>query len=266
MTYEKKVMSSTDVTIKSVLNVIDVVGKLAGVLVGLSAIAYFVGYKIQNHYLTEAGANWAIGLLSSAEFIQEGQAIIVVITLIAISSAIALMSNSTTADKLRKCELVLIFIAFIIMISSVIVGKLCDNRNFEYGLALAGGSIFSAAAGCTLGELIARLNHSNQKWQASHLNLVLFIYIWVIFLAPYFIGTHRAKLEFDPQTSTLSFAVILDTKEEWRLVRTIGDKYLLAMLSVDGAKRKFRIVDATSDIVIKSNSKNLAAQKANISQ
>lgn len=248
-------MSRTDLTKKSVLNLVDVIGRLAGILVGLSAIAYFVGYRIQNHYLTEAGAKWALGLLSPAEFIQEGQGVIIPIIFFAVSSVMALMNGETTADKLNRNDRIFSGIAIVLMLASFITSRCLDNRSLDYNLALIAGLTVSIAAGYTIGELIARLNLSEQNWHVNHLSLILFFYISAIFVGPYFIGTNRAKLDFYPATSALSFVTITNSEEEWRLVRTIGDKYLLVILSDEADKRKFRVVEAASDSIIKSNSK-----------
>lgn len=252
-------MSNSDATKKSVSNIAELLGRLAGALIGLSAIAYFVGYRIESHYLSEAGASWALGLLSPSELIQEGQGVIVAITIFAVSSVMALMNDETTADRLRRKDLILTAIAVMLIIASVITSKYLGNRSLDYGLALVAGLVWASAAGFTVGELIARLNASNHSWEGYHVNLLFFAYISALATAPYFIGANRAKLDFDPSTTSLPLATVGGTtQEEWRVVRTIGENYLLVALSEDPTRRKFRIEEITSGVVV--NSKAIKAK------
>ena len=72
-------MSNNASTLKTLSDLTNILARVGGVLVGLSAIAYYVGYKIESHYLSQAGASWAISLLSFSELVREGQYVIVVI-------------------------------------------------------------------------------------------------------------------------------------------------------------------------------------------
>ena len=56
-------MSDSQSTLKTLSGLSDTLARVAGLLVGLSGLAYFVGYRIESYYLSQAGASWVLGHL-----------------------------------------------------------------------------------------------------------------------------------------------------------------------------------------------------------
>lgn len=242
--------SNTSVT-KGISSIAELLGKLAGLLVGLSALAYFVGYRIESYYFSEAGASWALGLLSPSELIQDGQGVIFAVGISFFVSVMGLMDRETTSEKLRRKDLWLSLIAIVLLIAAYATSKYWGYHKLDYSLSVVAGLVSALAAGFTIGELVARLDESGHKWEGYHVKLILFFYFSALATAPYYIGTNKAKLDLEPGATWLPVAIIPgEANETWRVMRTVGDKYLLVNLSEDPGLRKFRLAEVSSGVVV----------------
>lgn len=235
---------------KSISGLADSIARGAGVLVGLSALGYYVGYRIQSHYFSEAGARWVLDMLSPTVLVREGQVVIIVVGTTAFLSLMHLFSNDGSADKLKRKDLILSVIAIVLLGAAFISGKVWSNNKLDYVLSIVAGGLMAAAAGFTVGELVGRLDESESKWSGYHLYLLWFFYISAIAMAPYYIGMNRAKFDLDPTLSTLPFVTVTNDKTgQWRLMRAVGENYLLVKLNDDRYSREFRLVIASSAVV-----------------
>lgn len=244
-------------TLKTISGLTGVLARAGGALVGLSALAYFVGYKIQNAYLSQAGANWAINLFSASELVREGQGVILIIGITLFISVVYLFGKEGTAEKLRRIDIVLSGISIALLVTAYITSTYWGNHKTDYSLSILAGIFMAAAAGFTIGELIARLDESESKWNRYHLTLLMFFYVSAIAMAPYFMGSNKAKLDLEPTLSSLPIVKIAgEDSGKWHLVRAIGDNYLLVALTEASAQREFRLIPISSDVVVSSTGKN----------
>lgn len=247
-------MADSDSKIKLISGLAEILTKAAGALVGLSAIGYSIGYGIEKHYFHEAGASWVLGLLSSAEFIREGQVVMFTVGITFFLSVINLFDKESSAEKLKRKDVFLSIIAMIFLFAAFISNKYFDNIKLDYGLSVIAGVLMAAAAGFTVGELVARLGESEKKWGEYHLYLLLFFYFSAIAMAPYFIGVNRAKSDLDPKFSTLPVVSVSgEEARQWRLIRTVGENYLLVNLADKKSQREFRVVPVSASVVLHSN-------------
>jgi len=241
-------------TVKSVSSLMETIAKATSVIVSLSTIGYLVGYKIEINYLNEAGATWVLDLLSPAEFIREGHVVMLAIGVTFFHSILHLFENEGTAEKLRQKDIWLSAIAMLMLCAAYVTNNFFNNIKLDYVLSIFSGTLMAAAAGFTIGELVGRLNDSSQKWGQHHLYLLLFFYISAIVMAPYYIGTNQAKSDLDPNNSLLPIVSISgESTEKWRLIRTVGESYLLVSLSDKRSQRKFRMVPISPSVVVQSN-------------
>ena len=246
-------MSDSQSTLKTLSGLSDTLARVVGLLVGLSGLAYFVGYRIESHYLSQAGASWVLGHLSTSEIIREGQVVILAVGFTLFLSIINIFERNTSSEKLKQKDLIFSCISFALLGAAYLTSKYWDNYALDYGLSILAGIIWAAAAGFTIGELIVCLNESKRNWNEYHLKLLFFAYISAIASAPYFIGSNKANLDLEPKVSTLPVVTI--TGEEagkWHLMRTVGDNYLLVTLVEKPAAREFRLVPISPTVVISS--------------
>ena len=250
-------MSDSTSMLKTISGLADTLARVAGVLVGLSALAYYVGYRIESNYLSEAGASWVLGLLSTSELVREGQVVILAVGVTLFISVINLFEKDGSAEKLRHNDVVLSVISMALLAAAYFSSMYWGNHKLESMLSILAGTLMAAAAGFTIGELIGRLDESGRSWSGYHLYLLWFFYFSAIAMAPYFIGTNRAKLDLEPKVSSLPVATISgEGVGKWHLMRTIGDNYLLVTLVEKPASREFRLVPISPIVVIASNKKN----------
>lgn len=250
-------MSDSQSTLKTISGLSDTIARAAGLLVGLSGLAYFVGYRIESNYLSQAGASWVLGLLSTSEIIREGQIVILAVGFTLFLSIINIFERNTSPEKLKQKDLIFGCISILLLGAAYLTSKFWDNYALDYGLSILAGIIMAAAAGFTIGELIMRLNESKRNWNEYHLRLLLFVYISAIAMAPYFIGSNRASLDLEPYASLLPVVTITGEEDgKWRLMRTVGDNYLLVTLAENAVARKFRLIPISPAVVISSARKN----------
>lgn len=250
-------MSDNKSTLKTLSGLADALARVAGVLVGLSALAYFVGYQIESNYLSQAGASWVLGLLSTSDLVREGQAVILTVGITLFIAIMNLFEKDSSPEKLRRKDLLLSGVSLALLAIAYFTSKYWGNHKIDYLLSISAGALMAAAAGFTIGELIAHLDESMNNWSGYHLYLLLFFYFSAIAMAPHFIGTNRAKLDLEPSISSLPAATISgEAAGKWRLMRTVGDNYLLVSLFENPASREFRLVPISPSVVIASNRKN----------
>ena len=250
-------MPDSKLTVKTLSGLSDTLARVGGLLISLSGLAYLVGYRIEGYYLSQAGASWVLGLLSTSEIIREGQVVIVPIGFTLFLSILNIFEKNIPSEKLKRIDLTLGIISLSFLGAAYLTSMYWDNYALDYGLSILAGIIMAAAAGFTIGELIVRLNESKNNWNGYHLKLLWFVYVSAIAFAPYFIGSNKANLDLDPKVSTLpAVSITGEAISKWHLMRTIGNNYLLVTLVEKPASREFRVVPIGSTIVIPSTSKN----------
>ena len=238
-------------TSKTLASFSEMLARAAGALVGLSALAYFVGYEIESNYLSQVGARWALGMFSTSELVQKGLVIIIPAGLTLFLSIVQLFETDGAARKLGKIDITLNIISVMLLIGAFVSSKYFENPKFDYTLSLLAGMLFAAAAGFTLGELIGRLDESKRIWDDYHFYLIFCFYFSAGIMAPHLMGKSSAKLDIDPSTTALPL-VAVDGEEagKWRLMRIIGDKYFLVVMVENPSSRKFRLVPISSSLAI----------------
>lgn len=246
-------MSDSQSTLKTLSGLSDTLARVAGVLVGLSGLAYFVGYRIESHYLAQAGASWVLGLLSTSEIIRKGQGVILVVGLTLFFSIINIFETNASSEKLKQKDLIFGGICLILLGAAYLTSKYSDNYTLGYWLAILAGIIMAAGAGFTIGELIVSLNESKRNWNEYHLKLLFFVYMSATVVAPILIGSNKANLDLERNVSLLPVVTITGEEgSKWRLLRTVGDNYLLVTLPEKEAVREFRLVPISPTVVISS--------------
>lgn len=249
-------MSDSIEVTKNVSVVANLIVKMAGAVVALSALAYYVGYKIETAYFSTAGASWVIGLMTPTELTQAGQSVIILVGSSLFSSLILLMSKSITAKNFRRLDIVLQITAVIFLLAVVISSKYWGNQRISYTLSFAAGILFALGAGFTIGELVARLGEKGLTWSGYHLKLIFFVYMSALIVTPQILGNSKANLDFSSEATSLPIAKISgELPGDWRLVRIVGGKYLLVSLSTDPALRRFKLVEITTNISVDSGFK-----------
>jgi hypothetical protein len=238
-------------TISAFTAVMVVVAQLGGVLIGIGAVAYLIGHNYLSAYFGAAKTPWALAYFTSDKIVREGVGIASVVAIAFFWSFIELMNGSLSSKSLEKFSKWLALIALVPLVAAIAGPYIYLSAKVSSLLSIIAGISFAASAGTTLGELVARLKDSNSEWKGHHLTLILFIYLFAVSQAPSVTG--RAKAEIDMSVDGSSLPYISkegETAGEWRMVRPLGDRFLIVALEKEASARRFKLVSVDESWVI----------------
>lgn len=225
--------------------VFNLVARIGGLIVGLTAIGYLVGSIQVFAYYSELGAPWAAELLNPAQTARWSLPLIGPLFAGAFMSVYSLVDGTITHKGLRRWSQWT-------LISSVglyIIAVLLDSHyssSVRHTLVLVSVLIMAFCIGLTIGELIAVLALNELKWHGYGLHLVLLILIFGLSWAPLKWGEsmgrlHIARAAGFPEVSLLD----VSDKYAWRLVGPVGSNFLLIAPHQSG-EHFFRLVSHDS--------------------
>lgn len=241
-------------TLRSASVVFGLLPQLAGLVAGLSALALLAGWREASAYYSELGAPWATGMLAPTHFFLLSASIVITIGMFTVLSVYWLTEQLATATKLCRWSLIILVPAGIFVLASLDPWHWFSIMTV-YLCAVGYAHLIAAAAGLTVGELIASLAEQEMKWHSYHVWLMY----WVVFVgllqAPDRVGTAKALLDGDLQSSKLPVVSIVApvTSRDWRLVTTINGSFLVVALTSMRENRAFRVLGANEIAEIRTS-------------
>lgn len=230
-------------TVAALATITVVIAQLGGVVLGVGAIAYLIGHNYLSAYFGVAEAPWALTFFTSDQVAREGIRITSLVAVAFLLSLIGLMNGTSSSRSLEKWAKWLAFIGFV-PLAAAISGYFFDlSAKVSFLLSTIAGISFATSAGATLGEIVGRLKDSSSEWKGHHLTLILFVYLFAVVQAPSVSGQARAETDMSVNESSLPYISKEGEKAgEWRLVRPLGDKFLIVALKKEGLPRIFKLV------------------------
>ena len=227
---------------------------LAGALGGLSAVAYYVGWREETAYYRRLGCSWFVSMLSASNFIQ-----VSVPLLLSICTGVLLTLERISGGRSSQKEPhVMNWIGTAALVGTLIlefdVQKYIGTRaTYIVGIVSIVG--LGVAAGWLVVDLINRLAQSELKWQAQHLWIVYLLTFYVLWTLPDSIGRLRADGDSDPSRTSLAQISIPQqaSNEKWRIVSAVDKEFLVMSTSTDGKTLDFRLIEAKDATSILDN-------------
>ncbi|QRP62625.1 hypothetical protein I6J77_10790 [Rhodanobacter sp. FDAARGOS 1247] len=225
--------------------------KIASGVLGITAIAYVVGWRMSAAYYSELGARWAFDLMSIAQVARSAAWVVSLTAVLSAGCVMHFIAGHSTAKRLGRW-------AVFWMLSGCITWVLSDppwgllKTSWAHGFTFLTGLFWAIATGVSVGELTAILA-SGRRFEGYMPYLYDGIVVYGLIFAPGFIG--QASAEFQgASASHLPLVTVLATSDSrpWRLVGPVGDQLLLILPSDDKAKRLFKLVSPTSLAFIES--------------
>lgn len=222
--------------------------QLAGMVAGLTAFAYLIGWREVSAYYAHLGAPWAAGLLPSSVVMQTSVDSITVLAMTCFFSFHLYSSGSIGSKGLLRALMVSTAIAIVAVAISAL-GHKWFSADIVNKSAKAAAGMWAVYAGLMFTFLIVGLAEKGLQWDAHHLllaYLVLFIGCWA---APAQLGKARAMVDADPAASALPTVLTKDLPHgpRWKLVAAIEGHLFLLQPANGSLPSRFRL--AKSDEV-----------------
>jgi hypothetical protein len=220
--------------------------KAGSLLVGLTGIAYFAGWRNIHAYYDALGAPWAVSSLPASTFLATSAGLIVTILFTTFLAVIFAEDNKVSAAVLGWTGLGLIFLAIVLARVGDYgpAGWLSEETIFicaQYGSAL-----MATMAGVTFAQLSVQLSDSKHKWSTSMAFSMCSALFLGLYAVPAGVGKTRAEQDLNPLLSTLALVELADTKvaesRQWRLVDVFGANALVVGLPTKVGTHTFRLV------------------------
>ncbi|MGB8338041.1 MAG: hypothetical protein WCE43_04130, partial [Burkholderiales bacterium] len=215
---------------------------IAGGVASLSLIPYLIGSTYLSSYYEAIGASWVMGLFNNEVLIKEGSVIVVPIVFTAYLSVVLFLSYNFESKTFGRMSINLLkysgLVAFLVGITALYFSYPIINDLVTIILVLA----IQASLGFSIGEIIVNLLEDKLKWKPRHF---LLIYLTLIFGNILIVGVGSMNASRDMSVTSSKLAYVTkkdDAAKEWRLLRTIGDKYLLVKLDEKKENRIFKLI------------------------
>jgi hypothetical protein len=219
--------------------------QLASILVVVSAVGYWIGWKIARTYYDELGAPWVTEMLSPSQLAQGATAWMTAFASVWLGSIFALHQRTATTRGLKWTSIALLAIASLMSLLSILFKQ-------EAGiLAIVGGLFWIFGLALTAGELVGQLVDANERWDNNSLYLAYFLFAFGLSWFPYEIG-HANAVSDTSGSSNLPTVMVSSPGDQgpWLLVAPVNGKLLLMKLENGTSPRQFRVIDPVSATAI----------------
>ncbi|WIG55862.1 MAG: hypothetical protein OJF61_001650 [Rhodanobacteraceae bacterium] len=248
--------------IEGIGKIFGVFPRIAGVIVGFTALAYMIGWYESKAYYTEIGASWAVELLTASQVMHAGENFIFFSFLSFSVSVATLLRGSGSIRSFIFWQLVFLLLAGLFYVLSQISGLWINHDHRSIFLILSALS-FAILIGVSIGEILAYISFGKTIEHSLWADFINFIVIFCLINAPIYLGRGRADLEIVKISSQSEEVCIQDNSCRWHLVGVVGDQLLIAMNDLSKG-RVFRVAGPKSLTFISSpsdKSKNIPSVK-----
>jgi hypothetical protein len=228
---------------------------LAGAIGGLSAIAYYFGWREQTAYYTALGCPWFVSMLSTSDFIQVSAPTLFSICVGAFLMFERLLMGSTTPRSLSRVAKWAGTIGFFGVTTLDFEIQKYVGTTAAHIIAITSLILLLCAAAWLIGDLISRLAQTELRWEAQHIWIVYLLIFYGLWTLPDSQGRMRANDDSDLRGTRLAQISIPQqiSTETWRVVSAVDKQLLVMSLSMDGMNRHFRMIEAKDAASISDN-------------
>ena len=243
----------SDKTLASATKIAKTVSQIAGALVSLSALGFFIGWRETSSYFNALGAPWAASDLPASMLLQSSSSLVVTLAVSTYIAVSYLANGHASSRGLGWATVTCLALAFALYLLTLFESLGLVARTI-YNLATCAGFLFAVAAGITLAELIARYRDSDSQFHPPHLWLVYWMLSLGLLQAPDKLGQARAAYHLDVKSEGLPVALPpgASSTETWKLVYMSDGRALLMLPSAQRDKTIFRLIEAKELLSVRS--------------
>lgn len=226
-------------TIKATAAVLGLLPQIAGLVVGLTAVAYLVGWRETTAFYNGLGAPWATAMLTSSQVMRSSIWIVGGIGLFFIMSVYLLSQGAASSKSLRLWSIIFMGVAGALYIAFQFTPPVVSGI-----LAACMSICWSWSTGLALGELVASLAANQVQWHAYHMYLIYFVVTFGLVYVSDTLGNVHARTIVETQGQHLAQAAMggFPNHSSWRIISPVSDKFLLVQFNGTGNKHIFVLV------------------------
>jgi hypothetical protein len=224
-------------------NAARILGNVGAAVVGLSALAYFIGWHEAFSYYYELGAPWVVNSLSATRLLLESAGLMTVLALFALMSVVSLSERMWQLKHVFRVSTGMAIVGgSLILIATFLSRWLTPSAVFW--LSQSAVALFALATALTIAEVVMSVHADGVQWFHRKVWYVFTLLMLGLWQAPDVVGTARAERNANPALSRLPEVISADRNDSgWLLVTTLDGKYLLMKPDITRAKRQFRLMD-----------------------
>lgn len=228
---------------KSASTIFGRTAKLAGIVVGVSGLAFLAGWQKSNMYYETMGIGWVSPLLSSAQITVEAQFILPPVLLAILVSLTWLFKARPTTLTISRVSLIAMTLG-LLMLGAGVISLQFLPPSLAFLIVSLGAVVLAAFAGIKTVELIGSYDDLGMNWASNHLWIIYSVFVFGFFSTPAALGWIQAKEDLNPEYTRLPRIEIVEDKgeEHWRLVGHISGQILAANLKPSGGEPSYRFI------------------------
>lgn len=236
-------VESLSVPLWAATNFINVITKLGGLAVGLTALSYLLGYFKLWAYLVGLGAVWAITSYPAITIAQEGTWMLVFIGVGFLWCVYSLTQTDDPPMNFRRREFVISIIGGLLSFLPLAHFSFITPA-FALKLGTYGSYIMFIAVGIICGSATAQMVYDKRTWGRYTLWQIAAALVMLYQVGPVQLGRRNAEVDGKPLTTELPIVTIKedDTNTKWRLVQVMDKGALVILPSENVSERRFRII------------------------
>lgn len=222
--------------------------KIASGVLGITAIAYVVGWRTSQAYYSELGAKWAFDLMSVAQVARSAAWVVSLTAVLSVVFVVHLIAGNFTLKSLGRWAVIWLGAGIVTWALSSSPWNLIKPP-WAHAFLFLTGLFWAISTAASLGELTALLARG-KRFDDYLPYLCDGILVYGLLFAPGFIGQANAEFEGANASQLPLVTIATNDSHPWRLVGPVGDQMLLIVANDDKAKRLFKLVGpATLDVI-----------------
>ena len=204
-----------------------VVPHLAGAVMGIVAIGYFVGWKTASAYYDAFGAEWVTSLLSPSELLQRSYTVLSGIITGLLGTMLYAVDGTWKKKWIEGADIVTSVLGVLLLCVAFGLDG-CVRPTKAVPVAMAASFLLSSSISFSVAVHAYAIRDKDRKIGARSLRIVYLLWCFAAYQIPMLSGKPQGQLAADPETSSLP--VVSVGGETWRLLLARPERLVLARL------------------------------------
>ena len=209
--------------IEGVGKMLGIFPRIASLLVGFTALVYFVGWRESTAFYQEMGALWASELLTTPQIMHAGERLVVMSILPIVASAMVLIDGRGSIKSFITWQLLFLIASFVFIIAQTLPDSWLSQGTKDVFLYMS-SFCYALLLGTAVGELLAIISFGREIKHKDWSNFTYLAVILFMLYAPTYLGQARARAEVNAPISEKNVVCVSRIDCSWHVAGIAGDK------------------------------------------